>query len=39
MESIISNFPAKESPELDGFTGKFYQTVKEELMPIITKFS
>ena len=29
--------PASESPEPDGFTGKLFQTFKEELIPVILK--
>ena len=34
---MIKNLPTNKSPRLDGFTGKFYQMVREELPLILLK--
>ena len=37
VESVINSLPTKKGPGPDGFTAKYYQTYKKELVTLLLK--
>ena len=37
IESVVKNLPTQKCPGWDGFINEFYQTLRDELKPILLK--